>query len=487
MNRTVSYGKSRLAGPLAFAAVTLVYFSAWGPAPSPADSCCPEDAAKAAQTAGSAPTGALADDHVDPEHGEEHAESPADDPPAGHDRASHAETNGASAPEACELEQHGDEAGALAHELVVSEETLQLYRFATTRVEKRSPEQRIQAPARVTYNEEAMAYVSTPLEGRIVEAAVRVGDTVLRGDVLFRVHSPSLGEMQNALLQRRAELDAARIPNEVALAELDRARKLVSGNGISQAEFLRREAEYKKTKGLLLAAEAAVRAAENQLIIFGFSAEELNARVESGAVDPVYAVCAPIDGQVVERNVTLGKVVAPGDQALLVLADLSTWWVIASVPEHNIGGIRPGWPVRVELDAAGHIPLDGTVSYIAPVVDEVTRAAQVRIEVKDGDVPLRAGMFGRVDFAVSPAGPSENALVVPRKAVWSIDGHDYVFQPQKDEPTAFHVKPVSISGTFGEHVSIASGLEEGETVVAEGGFILKADLNKSRAKACCPE
>ena len=50
----------------------------------------------------------------------------------------------------------------------------------------------LRAPARVGFNEEAMAHVGCPVRGRAIELKVRLGDDVQRGAELIVIESPEL-------------------------------------------------------------------------------------------------------------------------------------------------------------------------------------------------------------------------------------------------------------------------------------------------------
>ena len=76
----------------------------------------------------------------------------------------------------------------------------------------------------------------------------------------------------------------------------------------------------------------------------------------------------PIDGQVVQREVTLGELVSP-DREALVLADTSTLWVLADVPEARLHEIAVGAKSWVAVGTTGARQLRRQVAFVAPLVD----------------------------------------------------------------------------------------------------------------------
>jgi cobalt-zinc-cadmium efflux system membrane fusion protein len=206
----------------------------------------------------------------------------------------------------------------------------------------------------------------------------------------------------------------------------------------------------------------------------------------TGEIAPRYTVHAPIDGQVVEREVTLGELVSPDREALMVLADTSTLWVLADVPEARLHEVAPGAKAWIMMGSAAGRRFEGQVAFIAPLVDAGTRTAQVRIEVPaaaSGGLMLKPGMFAQVEVvATDPANPEPVPTVaVPDEAVQTVEGGPAVFVPVKGEPTTYAKGAVTVGPSVGGLVPILAGLVEGEEFVITGTFILKAELGKGSA------
>jgi cobalt-zinc-cadmium efflux system membrane fusion protein len=182
--------------------------------------------------------------------------------------------------------------------------------------------------------------------------------------------------------------------------------------------------------------------------------------------------------------VTLGELVSPDKEALLVVADLSSVWVIADVPEAKLDDVSIGSAARVRVGAGGGT-LEGKLSYIAPSLDSATRTVQVRIVVPNPKGALRPGTFARADLttgATSADGAAATpVLAVPEESVQTVEGKPAVFVPVEGEPNTFAARPVKHGRPVGGMVPIESGLKDGEQVVVNGAFILKADLGKAGA------
>ena len=366
-------------------------------------------------------------------------------------------------------------------------EAIEKYGVKVGKVQKHLLSPTFIAPARVAFNAEAVARVGSIVTGRAVDLKVKPGDSVSKGDDLVVIESTELGEAQSDLLQKRTALDAATIAIEPAKASYERAKSLFESEGISLTELQKRDAEFKAAQALQQIAQGAREAAERKLTLLGMSAEALEAMVKSHQINPKYTVRAPMTGRVIERNLTLGQYVGPSNDALIVLADLSTLWVWVDVPEANLGDVFVGAKARIAIPIAKGRAISGTVSYIAPSLDPTTRSAQVRIDVKaEGDTAqtiLKPGMFAQAEIeSTRDKDKSEEVLAVPEEAIQMIDGHPCVFVEDDDEENAFLKRPVAIGQEVNGLIPILSGLKEKEHIVKAGGFILKAELAKSTVK-----
>lgn len=340
------------------------------------------------------------------------------------------------------------------------------------------------APARVSFNGEQMAHVGSAVEGRVKELSVRIGQTVSKGDPLLVIDSPELGEAQSGYLQKRTALEVAGPAVELAQESFERAQKLYDEKqGIALTEVQRRKGEYQAARGALRLAEAILKAAENRLHLLGMDEPAVEVLAQSGEVAPAYTIRAPIDGRVVEREITLGELVGPDKEKLLVLADLHPIWVLADVPEAQLRQVTVGSTARVTVPSVSAEAVGGKVAYIQPEIDPSTRTARVRIEVPNEQAVMLPGMFATVEIAAgsSAGSASEPVVAVPEEAIQNVEGEPAVFVPVEGEPNTFAKRAVGVGRPVGGMVPVLAGLKEGEKYVASGSFLLKAELGKAGA------
>jgi cobalt-zinc-cadmium efflux system membrane fusion protein len=379
-------------------------------------------------------------------------------------------------------EPHGDDH---VEEIRLTPQAVEQYGITIERATLKKLRPTFVAPARVAFNAEAIAHVGSTLSGRVMELAVRLGDKVNAGDVLCVVESPQLGQAQSEYLQKIILADAANATVDLAQNGLSRATGLYEQNrGIALDEVQKREVEYKVAQAQVLSAEATAVAAENTLYVYGMTKDVVEALRKSGAVDPRISIVAPISGEIVEREVTLGELVSPQREKLMVIANIETLWVLADVTGDHLSKLALGakaWINAGSLDTHEH---EGHVSYVAPMIDPRTRTVSVRVAVECDDRSLKPGMFVsvRIEAADQVESQKGQVVAVSESAIQLIEGHHVVFVPKADSVNTFVARRVRVGEAVGEFAPVLAGLHEDESYVATGSFVLKADLGKSSAE-----
>lgn len=399
---------------------------------------------------------------------------------AGHEHASDARADG----HGHEGHDHAD--AGHADEVKISSEAIERYGIKVEQAQLWALRPTFVAPARVGFNMDAVAHVGSPLRGRAVEVHVKLGDRVKKGDPLVGVESPELGQAQADYVQQFTSAQASAPGVELAKEAWERAKGLhEQSQGISLSEVQKREAEYKAALAAHKAADAGVTGAQNRLRLLGMTQDQVKTLARTGEIAPTTTIRAAIDGQVVQREVTLGELVNPERDALMVLADTSVLWVLADVPEARLHEVAVGATAWVSAGPPGAKAFEGKVAFVAPFVDAATRTAQVRIEARSEELALRPGMFAQVEIVATdpaPAGAEPTPTVaVPESAIQTLDGGPAVFVPVKGEPNTFARRAVTVGKTVGGLVPIYAGLVEGEQFVSASTFILKAELGKGSA------
>ncbi|HEY9684289.1 MAG TPA: efflux RND transporter periplasmic adaptor subunit [Oculatellaceae cyanobacterium] len=334
-----------------------------------------------------------------------------------------------------------------------------------------------------------------------------LGDHVSPGQVLIGLQSPQVAEMHGKLHEAETKLELARITlirakqaaSKVAIlkakASLDEAQstlkrtnQLVS-EGLSagkdlvaaKSDFERAQAEYNFQKDIsfnrdVADATAALKTAETEEAHIRESLQALNAQLPSQAEGSEHDISslilrAPISGVIIDRSINPGTGIEAG-KPLMTIADTSTLWVIANVPESEMRYVRLGMPARVSLD---NRVITGNVSFIDPRLNEDTRTSRVRVVINNFDGKIQAGSFVQVAL-MRPV--DQTVFYVPSTAVQQVDGSPVVFVQNKTG--LFSVRKVEAGDETQGQVPIKQGLSVGEKIAVEGSFVLKSKLLKGQ-------
>ena len=174
---------------------------------------------------------------------------------------------------------------------------------------------------------------------------------------------------------------------------------------------------------------------------------------------------APMDGVVTALNVQAGEWTA-GNQAAIVLSDLTILVVDIGLDESDVAHIALGQEALVTLDAFDDVELTGTITAIAPKANTQAGVVlyPVTITLDPTDIPIRAGMTADVEIVTDSA---ENVLIVPLKAIRSGDGQNFVqrkLRAGETDPTGFIVTPVELGLVSDTYAEVRSGLEAGDAI-----------------------
>jgi RND family efflux transporter MFP subunit len=294
------------------------------------------------------------------------------------------------------------------------------------------------------------AAVGSRVIGRVVELKVEEGDRVRRGDVIAVLDS---ADIRASVEQIRAEVRESQARLADARRELARQEKLREAGVTAQAEL-----------------DSARTAADVAVAQLGTA----QARLRSQEAQLAYTVIrSPLGGVVIEKNVEVGEMVAPGGftsqqstGAIVRIADPASLEVEADINESYINRLKIGQPASIQVDAVPDRTYQGKLRQIIPTADRQKAVVQVKVTIDDPDERLVPDMSSTVTFLENGVDRSalkaEPRIYVAREAVRNQDGASTVFLIEGDhvKATAVQLGPES-EGRF----EVVSGLKGGEALV----------------------
>ena len=288
------------------------------------------------------------------------------------------------------------------------------------------------------------ANVLAPLTGRIAELKVGLGDHVTRNQLLAVIES---GDMAQAYA------DVSKAGDALALAkkQLDRAHGVQQAGGNAVKDLEVAQVAYSQ-------AQAEMDRAQTRL-------HSLSAAGGKGASHSIQVV-APTNGYVTTLAVSPGTYANDPNAVLMTIADLSTVWITANVPEADVGPITKGQTVDATLTAYPEQVFHGQVSFVSPVLQADTRRDMVRATFANADGRLKPNMFAKASIAV----PQPAQVLVPQSALLMNNDTTSVFV--EVSPWAFERRTVELSYDETAGARVLKGLKAGDRVVVKGGVLL---------------
>ncbi len=304
--------------------------------------------------------------------------------------------------------------------------------------------------ARVAYDENHTVRVSSPIAGRVTRIAAQPGDRVVAGQLLATLDAPDFAA---------AAADVAKSGADLQLKQKAFARV----GELAQAEVIARKD--------LDSAESDLRQAE---------AENNRAKLRLRNLDPGlsktggsgYELRAPLAGIIAERNINPGAEVRPdAPNPLFVITDPAHLWVIVDLPERNLGAVRVGQDVVVEVDAYPNERFAGRIAAIGEVLDPATRRVQVRCVLENPKRLLKPEMYARV----TPLADSRAKLPrIPNSSLLTVGLYNFIFVEK--EPGVFAKRQVTLGLQGRSESYVKQGLTGGERVVTAGALLLNSEL-----------
>jgi len=292
------------------------------------------------------------------------------------------------------------------------------------------------------------ASIASKATGRLVYLGFKEGDRVKTGQIIARIESE---DVEAALAQAKAELEVAKADRIDAEQSLERAKNLLDGKLISQAEFDAAKARSDRVLAIIASREAALRGAEVSLE---------NTRIR-----------APFDGTILSKNADVGEVVAPfaagasSRVAVVTIADMNSLEVEADVSESNIEKIEPEQPCEITLDAYPEKRYRGIVDKIVPTADRAKATVQTKVRFLDKDKRVLPEMGAKVHFMsrLSPQNiDNEPRVAIDPSAVTTRRDEKVVFVLKEN---MVHEVPVITGNVIGRLIEIRKGLSSGERIV----------------------
>lgn len=282
---------------------------------------------------------------------------------------------------------------------------------------------------KIMVNEEANATQASYFDGRIERLNVNYeGQEISKGQLLATIYSPELVAAQQELLTA---------------------------------------ASLKETQPELY------NAVRNKLKLWKLSEKQINTIEASGKVTENFPVYATVSGTVSKVMSAEGDYVKKG-QPIAKVSNLNTVWAAFDAYENQLSQFKKGQNINITTNAYPNKIIEGTISFIDPVLNNTTRTVMVRATLNNRNNLFKPGMFVTATVEKAVTTSTEESLYIPSSAVlWTGERSVLYVKPKTDEPI-FEMREVMLGTQNGEQVEVTFGLNAGEEVVTNGTFTLDA-------------
>ena len=387
----------------------------------------------------------------------------------------------------------GSDDGSHASRLTMSDDAKKLAGIATASAVRRGLNADIRLTGKVALDQTRVEMITSRVGGRIDHLYVDyVGVPVKTGDHLASIYSPELVSLQKELIE------AAR-----AMQTIPADTGSIVRSGITRT----------------------FDAAKEKLRLLGFPENDLNDVLARGTTGDHMTIRAGQEGVVLKKLVEEGSYVRTG-MPLFHIADLRKLWLQLDAYESDLMWLRLGQPVEFSVEAYPGEHFNGSISFIDPIVNPMTRTVKIRVIVDNRDGRLKPDMFVKalVKASLSKSGAVKNSalrgkwlcpmhpqivqdkagtcdicgmplvraaelgyvtsgfedinpLVIPATAPLYTGERSlvYVAVPDAAQPT-YEARTVELGPRVGGYYIVRSGIAEGEQVVVNGSFKIDAEL-----------
>jgi len=304
------------------------------------------------------------------------------------------------------------------------------------------------------------ATVSSKVTGKVMEVLIEEGMKVTNGQVLARLDDSNVKTSLDVAVAQLASAKAALAETEAQLKdanqEYQRTIELAKQHIASQSDLDLAESNAKALQAHLAQQKLDVVVAERQVTEWQQQMDDMIIR-------------APFDGVITTKDAQPGEMISPVSAGggftrtgIGTIVDMTSLEIEIDVNESYINRVEPGQPVEATLDAYPDWKIPCKVIAIIPTADRDKSTVKVRVGFDRLDPRILPDMSVKVAFRDNGGTISGQAVIVPKDAVLSRDGHDVVFIVNDGRAER---RAVTVSDTQGDDSVLSAGVSAGEKIV----------------------
>ena len=325
---------------------------------------------------------------------------------------------------------------------------------------------------KIAVNDDRATSVFSPNSGVVKRLAVKPGDTVSAGQLLFTIEATDMVQAQNDFITAVDGLSTAQSQLKLAQINEQRQHELYKATAGPRKDWEQSQADLATAESNVSSAEIALEAVRNRLRLLRKTEQEIADFQKSGKINPETPIYAPIAGTVIQRKVGPGQFITsgPSDPAgdpVFVIGDLSSVWLIANVREADALKAHLGQDVEFKILAAGDRVFSAKINYASETIDPASRRLLVRATVDNSDRVLKPEMFARVTIITAE---EHKSPAVPKDAIIYEGDETHVWVVGDDG--SLELRVITTGLISDSYVEVTKGLKEQEQIVTKGALFI---------------
>ncbi|WP_240315128.1 efflux RND transporter periplasmic adaptor subunit [Mucilaginibacter pineti] len=287
----------------------------------------------------------------------------------------------------------------------------------------------------VAPDENKLVKIYPMVSGIAQSVQIQLGDRVSKGQVLATLRSAEIAGFTKDMVTSQADARSAR-------RTLESTQDLYKSGLASEKDLEQAKADDQK-------AQAEINRAGSVLSI--------NRTNKQG-----YEIRSTLNGYVIEKNLTSDmQVRADNSQALFIIADLSSVYVMVNMYESDIASVHLGDAVKITTLTYPDKVFSGKIDKLMDVLDPDNKVMRARVRIENPDNLLKPEMYANVKIRASSG---VNLPAIHTDAIVFDNNRNYVVVV--DGKASVHIQPVEIAKRVEDIAYISKGLKPGERIVA---------------------
>lgn len=284
-------------------------------------------------------------------------------------------------------------------------------------------ETKIHFTGKIVPQSDGMAKINAPIEGIVKNIHVQTGKYISTGETLIEIGGNILIDMQQTFAASSAKMKQLK-------ADFERAKKLYDEKILTENAYMLAESNYKSEL-------ANYSALKMKLKSIGLNITD----IENGIYTSTYKIKAPVNGQLVKFNCTLGQFITP-QQDIAEIVNHQKIQLQLSVFEKDIPNIEPGQKVLFTVAGAQNQKSTATIKHVGKILDPNSKSSECYAEINTpGNGSFVINQLVNGDIIVK----TDSVYAIPQNAIITSGKNSYVYAKESEREDGYTFRKIKVT------------------------------------------